>query len=347
MAVMELTLDEIDARIRAAQHTPVITTYVRTAAEQADSLITALAADEGITLGLPEIDILTRGFRPKDLVVLTGFAHSGKTQLVNTMVLNNVDKRILFFTLDDPAEMVLAKLVSMSTGIPAEELERRIRQGDEAVKDSIRNVAKADFQNLLMVDDSVALDQMQQAVDEATAVWGAPPDAVVVDYLEMIPGATIKDDSIDSVKRMAKRLKAWAHTAAYPLIVLHQGTRSGAKPGSPISMTSMAYGGEQEATIVLGVRRKRDRQDEDIDPYERRLVEDTVTLHVPKNKRPGGRLTHYDGIDFYLEPTTGLIRPLSAGDLRVNPTAAEAARELRTPAANIAQSQWDFGVERG
>ena len=42
-----------------------------------------------IGTGLASIDVLTRGFRPSDLVVLTGFAHSGKTQLVNTMISNN------------------------------------------------------------------------------------------------------------------------------------------------------------------------------------------------------------------------------------------------------------------
>ena len=64
-------------------------------------------------------------------VIVTGFAHSGKTQLTNTMIVNNPDKKILFFSLDDPAEMILAKLVAMQTDVPASLLEDRIRDGDE------------------------------------------------------------------------------------------------------------------------------------------------------------------------------------------------------------------------
>lgn len=286
--------------------------FVKPLLSAAEGLIESLRIEDGIGTGLLELDALTRGFRPSDFVIFTGFAHSGKTQLVNTMILENPAKRVLFFSLDDPAEMILAKLVAMYTGIPSEQLEARVRAGDPEANAIIREAAESTFENLLVVDDVIGITSMQEAVKEATEVWGRKPDAVVIDYLEMMPGSGVADDDGANIKQKANSLKAWAKHAPFPIICLHQGTRSNAKPGNPITLLSMGHSGEQQATIVLGCRRKRDR--DDLEGWERQNIEDTITVHIVKNKRPGGRCTHFEGIDFYMHAPTGMIRPLSASE---------------------------------
>ena len=41
-----------------------------------------------------------------------------------------------------------------------------------------------------------------------------------------------------------------------------------------------------------------------------------MNLHLAKNKRPPARVTAPDGLDFAMDPDTGLIRPLREGDRR-------------------------------
>ncbi len=301
--------------------------YVKPLRASADSLIEALRVPDGIGLGLTEIDVLTRGFRASDLVIITGFAHSAKTQLVNTMLVLNPEKRVLFFSLDDPAEMILAKLVAMKQGVSSESIERDVRAGDPKAQALIRACADTDFPNLLVVDEVIGLNAMRQAVEEATDLWGAGPDAVVVDYLEMMPGGPAGEELLASIKHKANAMKGWAKASPFPIVLLHQGTRTNAKPGAPITMTSMGHSGEQQATIVIGTRRKRDQAD--LDPFDRRIVENTVTLHVVKNKRPGGRTTSFEGIDYFLSPTTGMIEPLSHADAArsQNPQSAAARKQ--------------------
>lgn len=297
--------------------------------EQAETLLESLAVEDGIDLGLPEIDLRTRGFRPKDLVVITGFAHAGKTQLVNTMVVNNLDKRILFFSLDDPAEMILAKLVAMLNGMSSVELERRVRAGDAEARAIVRDVAANQLRNLIVVDTSMGIPTMQEAIAEATDHWNALPHAVVIDFLELVPGDGRSDDQAANVKSKSRAMKAFANQLAWPTIVLHQGTRSNAKPGSPITLVSAAFGGEQEATILLGVRRKRDFAD--LEASERNAHLDTVTIHLVKNKRPGGKLTHHDGIDFRMDQETGLISEIHGP--RMMPTSSAVAASQATSRA--------------
>ena len=311
---MALTSDEIAARFAAIEtdeaggFSPVTPRFVRPLSEIGDSLIDALQVEQGLNLGLPQIDVLTRGFRPTDLVLITGFATSGKTQLVNTMLTNARDKRIIFFSLDDPAELILAKLVAMQSGVSSERIEQRIGEGDAATIRLVLETARDAFPNLLIVDESLSIDQMIEAISEAEQVWGDSPDAVIIDYVEMIPHPSV--DTGQRVKLLLNQLKVWANQATYPLIVVHQGTRSNAKPGEPVTLLSLGFSGEQQATLVLGVRRKRDA--EEASEHSRKTNDSTVTVHLLKNKRPGGRVTHYEGIDFHMAPETGLITPLTA-----------------------------------
>lgn len=289
--------------------------YVHPLSDAADSAIETIEnTEERFKLGLDAIDLRTRGFGPKELVLITGFAHAGKTQLINTAILHNRNKRVLFFSMDDPAEMILLKLVCMKEGVDAETLEQRIREGDHKSKLALKQAATHVFDKLIVVDDSLGLQGMDRAIEEATRLWGYNPECVVIDYLASMRGTagTLEDDGI---KSKVADLKRWVKDKPFPTIVLHQNTRSRGGPGEPITMMSGGYGGEAEATFVLGVRRKRDATD--LDDRMRDVHRDTITIHLVKNKRPPGKLSHPDGIDFYMAPSTGLIRPLGDGDIPI------------------------------
>lgn len=289
--------------------------YVKPFHESYNGIIEALEnPDSRIMLGLPAIDVLTRGFGAKELIMVSGFAHSGKTQLINTMIAQNLDKRILFFSMDDPAEMILLKLCCMTTGFNAEVLEKRIRQGDEEAKVALKTSAVDTFANLIVVDESLGLTAMNKAIEEATNYWEGAPECIIIDYLELMQGNAFSDDAVANVKAKSQALKRWVKEQSCPVVVCHQNTRSKGGPGQAVTMLSMAYGGEQEATMVIGVRRKRD--DQALDSWERQCQQDTITLHLAKNKRPPARVTPFDGVDFHMEPETGLIRPMRDTDGR-------------------------------
>lgn len=298
--------------------------YIRPFSSTYQGVVDALEnPDDRFMFGLFDVDAMTRGHGPKELVMIVGFSHAGKTQVVNTAILNNKKKRILFFSMDDPAEMILMKLACMELGIDAETLENQIRDGDAKAKADLKLAATEQFKNLIVVDDSLGLSQMTTAIEEATEYWGAPPDCVIIDYLQSMQGsATDADDG--GIKAKAAAVKRWVKDKPFPTLLCHQNTRSRGAPGEPITILSGAFGGEQEATCIIGVRRKKDWAD--LDEWARRKHETTITLHVVKNKRPPGRLTPKDGLDFFMSPETGMIRPLRDSDFD-NPNATASASD--------------------
>ncbi|NDC96396.1 hypothetical protein EB077_13915, partial [bacterium] len=263
--------------------------------------------DETFELGILDIDIYLRGLRAKEACVITAFPHSGKTALLLTTIVNNADKRILFLSLDDPREMVLQKLVCMTYQLNGQEFEKAIRNNEPEYVELLRTTPKEHYEHLLVSDASMSVDDLPVAITEATDHWGAPPQCVMLDYVGLLASRTKSvEDGFSSISTRMKELKGFAKSLPCPLIIVHQGTRGSAKPGTRITMTSMAFGGEQEATIVIGLRRKS--QDDERDPSERHRLRNTVTVDIPKLKRIGGRLTGPEGIDLYLDPNNGLIR---------------------------------------
>lgn len=307
---MALTQAEIQQRIAERQAQPEPDPqyrYVTPFDNAADDLIRTVGNVDGRWMfGITEIDTLTRGLGPSELMYVSGRSHSGKTQVVLNGLVNNPQARAIIFTPDEVAELVLTKLIGITHGINAEELERQIKARHEPTLNMIRKVASQDFQNLVVLDQALRFDQMSQALVEAEHMWGGlPADIVIVDFLELLPG----DGDHTGVLQKSQQMKAWAKAHQRPVVALRQNSRSSANRGQTAGMSGMSHGGEAEAIVVMDVYRKR--EDMTMGETERRSHQNTVTCAVVKNKRPPSRLGE---VDLYMDPNCGKVRPLKPGE---------------------------------
>lgn len=311
MTVTELTPEDIEKRLEAYKHevqeghheaalaaVDKSRRFVRPLVEAADSLIAYLQNTEGrFMTGLREIDLMTRGVGAGELMYMTGYTHSGKTQVFLTAVVNNRDRPIVLVTMDETAEQVLTKLVCMMTGSNAERLEERVKNNDHAAIDRVRRIAREDLSNLVVVDGSMHLRDLSTVIMEAEDHWGTGVAALGIDYLDLL-----KTDDSD-VEGKSQSLKSWVVGQSFPTITIHQGSRGNSGGGKKLAMNAMKYGGEAEATFVLGVRRLRD----DPENEGNMRVQDTVEISLIKNKRPPSKIGEFS---YYLKPESGLVLPL-------------------------------------
>jgi replicative DNA helicase len=338
-----LTDEELDARLGAVDTNPY--TYIRPFSTAAEDLIEVVQnADGRWMFGIPEIDMMIRGLGRGELMYVTGEAHSGKTQLVLQSIVNNPGARVLFFTPDEVDSLILTKLIGIKYGVNGEDLERLLKLGNEAHLELVRNAAAVDFSNLVVVDESLTFEQMSVAVAEATLMWdGQPPDVVIVDFLELLPGAG--DASNDSVQWKSMELKRWTKIEDVPMICVHQASRSSGKRGQSRGMRAMRYGGENDAIFVLEVYRKS--EDEDLEEIERDRLRNTITVNVCKNKRPPSRKGQKD---LYLDAQCGLVRSLLPTDMIIQRGAAKvldiqgAARHGMGQGEGVLDSQGNEGT---
>ena len=333
---MKLTADQISAGWAAIegqqdpQSSPIPTEYkmYEPLTEAVHSFVRwAQTPYERIHLGLPRIDDELRGIAPGELAMMIGYAHGGKTLLLLHCLQQNRDKHIAMFIPDEPRQLILTKLTCMHHGIDARELERRVAIDDSSAIDLLRQTAEEDFPNLAVFDQPLNAADMERGYNEVCDAWGQQPDLLVVDYLDLVEAG-------DTVPAKATFLKSFGRRHDIPLLILHQTSRHAGADGNKLTMSSGAFGGEQQATSIIGVRRKKYSIMSEINEltfkldrahsqsgadrleslrYDARIHEFTITVSLLKNKRPAGQLV--DDMDFEMNLATGQLSPLLNGEL--------------------------------
>jgi KaiC/GvpD/RAD55 family RecA-like ATPase len=304
--------------------------YYRPFTEAADEYIHwAQTETDRVYTGISELDKEMRGIAKGEMTLILGYSHSGKTLVLMQMLKANRDKRVIYFCPDEPRTLTLVKLACLQHGYKGRELERQVAEGDQRAINLLRRTAAEDFPNLAVFDQSLALSDMEKAYHETCDVWGDAPHLVVFDYLELLHGGG------EDVPSKANTIKAWGKRHDVPLLVLHQTSRTAGADGKKMTISSGSFGGEQQATHIIGVRRKlfeiqgqireleekldktsaSERQMERLDllRYDERLHKWTLTINLVKNKRMDS--DRVDDIDFEIEQGTGRLLPLKNGDL--------------------------------
>jgi KaiC/GvpD/RAD55 family RecA-like ATPase len=322
---------KVDAgpKLESAQHPARKFTHYRPLVEAADTFVAETQQGNRFYLGIDAIDQEMRGISPGHLCLINGFSHSGKTLVAQHAVRRNPDKRVVWFSPDEPRELLLAKLAAAHSGIAAIDLERRVEQNDRDAIRLMRETATEEFPNLIVFDQPLTPTVMEDGLAEAEDVWNSPADLVVIDYVELLQAGETVQSKLDYIKGYGSRHRL-------PVVALHQTSRSAGAEGRQMTISSGSYGGEQHATHVLGVRRKKYQYMAEIIELEERLrrgVRDldvvadklesarhelaiheyTITVNAVKIKRPGGRLV--SEVDMELFTETGRLSPLVPGDL--------------------------------
>lgn len=325
-------LKEVGAQAPAEPPLPPKASSFRPLSEAADDFVRwAQTPEQRVMLGIPDLDAEMRGLAPGELCLIIGYSHSGKTLTLLEILKNNRDKRVIYFCPDEPRPLTLVKLTCVLHGMRARELEQRIQADDQEAVDLLRRTASESYPHLAVFDQSVGLADMERALGEVTDEWGASPHLVVFDYLELLGGGA------GDVPSQAAAIKSWGRRHDVPLLVLHQTSRSSGAEGKRLTMSSGAYGGEQQATHIVGVRRKvfeleaeinelsekldragsasSERMMEQLE-YQRHLARihtHTLTVSLLKNKRPDA--SRLPEIDYEIERGTGRITRLEDGYL--------------------------------
>ena len=255
-------------------------------------------------LGFPEIDLATRGVGKGEVLLVVGRSHTGKSQiLLNSIVTNLVNDstaHVVIFSMDEPRELVAMKLFCLLQGRSSTDVEEAIKAGDRNVIDALGLASERELSRVAIIDESMSLEGMSAAMDEAREWWGANPSFCMIDYLELMVGG---DADATGVTSKAQALKRWAKTERVPVGLVHQAGRTAGERGKAAGIHAGRYGGEQEAIFVMEVYRKKDQTD--LSDWETRYHANSINMNICKNKRTARLLDQ----TYYLDPECGHVHP--------------------------------------
>ena len=232
---LEETLDKAESKIlevvkdRKAtdfKHMPEVLTNVQTNLEK-------LAANKGKISGLSsgyiDIDKLTDGFHPGELIILAARPSVGKTALALNIAQNvaiNDKKSVIIFTLEMLAEQVVPRIIASVGQIEAFKLKNgnlenkdwsRVTSAMATLADT--NIYIADTTNIT-VGDIKAKSRRVKAQDPNLAL-------IVIDYLTLINGMSrYSGQRQQEVSEISRALKALALELQIPILALAQLSRA-------------------------------------------------------------------------------------------------------------------------
>jgi hypothetical protein len=300
--------------------------HYRPLSDAATAFVKEAQDSHRIYTGMKVLDEQMRGIGKGHLCLIVGYSHSGKTQVLLSWLRHNRDKKIAMFIPDEPAPLVLTKLTAVTHKVSARELEARVASNDRDAIDMLRRTATDEFPNLAVFDKPLTPSVLERGYNEVSDVWGQEPDLVIVDYVDLVQAGETAQSKFDLIKGFGSRHEV-------PMVAIHQTSRSSGAEGKRLTISSGNYGGEQHATFLLGVRRKRSAIMAEIDlqrekaergseaaydkiaelEHDAHIHQYTMTVSLLKNKRPGGGLV--DEFDLEIDQDTGALYELQHGEL--------------------------------
>ncbi|MFZ9949565.1 MAG: replicative DNA helicase [Gemmobacter sp.] len=228
----------------------------------------------GLATGLADLDRKLGGLHPSDLLILAGRPSMGKTSLATNIAFNiarshrrgrrpdgsegSVEGGVVgFFSLEMSAEQLAARILSEAAEVPSEQ----IRRGDMTEAEFRRFVeaAKALESCPLYIDDTPALPISQVAARARRLKRTHGLDLLVVDYLQLLRGASARENRVVEVSEITQGLKAIAKELNIPVVALSQLSRQvEQRDDKRPQLSDLRESGsiEQDADVVMFVFRE-------------------------------------------------------------------------------------------
>jgi replicative DNA helicase len=182
----------------------------------------------GVGSGFSELDQMTAGFQPSDMIIIAARPSAGKTAFSLALARNaavNFDTPVLFFSLE-MAEVQLAVRLMCAEARVESQLVRTGRITPKMMGDIINSMDKLN-EAKLFIDDTPGISIMELAAKTRRMKQEQNIGMVVVDYLQLVtPVRDGKSNREQEIAQISRSLKALAKELNIPVIALAQLNRS-------------------------------------------------------------------------------------------------------------------------
>ncbi|AXG70874.1 replicative DNA helicase [Kordia sp. SMS9] len=272
----------------------------------------------GIPTGFTQLDKLTSGWQPSDLIIVAARPGMGKTALTLSMARNiAVDQNIpvAFFSLEMASVQLITRLISSETGLSSEKLRtgKLAKHEWEQLNVKVKGLEKAP----LFIDDTPSLSIFDLRAKARRLASQHGIKMIMIDYLQlMTAGGSQKGGNREQeISTISRNLKALAKELNVPVIALSQlsravETRGGSK--RPLLSDLRESGAiEQDADIVSFIYRPEYYKIEEWDDEERSPTEGQAEFIVAKHRNGGldnirlkfiGHLGKFDNLETFDSP---------------------------------------------
>ncbi len=213
----------------------------------------------GIPTGFVDLDNLTSGFQPSDLIIIAARPSMGKTSFVLNVAQHigtKTDRTVGFFSLEMSREQLFMRMLTSEAEVDS----HRFRGGFLSERDygrlstALGRLAEA----RVYIDDSAGLGVLEARAKARRLKAEHGLDLLVIDYIQLMQGRGRFENRTQEVASISRALKGLAKELAVPVVALSQlsrapESRSDRRPQLSDLRESGAL--EQDADVVMFIYR--------------------------------------------------------------------------------------------
>lgn len=215
----------------------------------------------GVSSGFHDLDRMTAGLQPSDLIIVAARPSMGKTTFAMNLaehVALNEDKPVLVFSLEMPAEQLMMRMLASLSRVDQTKIRTgRLADDDWARIASVMNML--DEKGNMFIDDSSGLTptEVRSRARRVAREFGGL-SMIMVDYLQLMTVPGMSENRTLEIAEISRSLKSLAKELKVPVVALSQLNRSLEQRADkkPINSDLRESGSiEQDADVIMFIYR--------------------------------------------------------------------------------------------
>jgi replicative DNA helicase len=224
----------------------------------------------GVSTGYPELDEMTSGFQPGELVILAARPSMGKTALCLNLASNAAlqgKTPTAIFSLEMSAESLVTRMLCSEARVSIQDVRTgRLGEGNLV---HLSMAAGRLFDADVFIDDSPSLNILELRSKARRLKAEHNIGLVIVDYIQMMTGVGRQENRQQEISTISRSFKALAKELKAPVLVLSQLSRAPEARGDRRpQLSDLRESGaiEQDADVVMFIYREayyeKDKRDD-------------------------------------------------------------------------------------
>ncbi len=213
----------------------------------------------GVATGYTELDKMTAGLQPSDMIVLAARPSMGKTALAMNIVQHAAlieKKSVAVFSLEMSMESLALRMLCSLGHINSQ----RIRTGNLHESDWPRLTRATGMlsEAKIFIDDTAGLTALEMRAKARRLKSEHDIEFIVVDYLQLMQGRDKVENRVQEISDISRALKAMAKELDVPVLALSQLNRSlENRPNKRPQLSDLRESGaiEQDADVIMFIYR--------------------------------------------------------------------------------------------
>lgn len=225
----EKTILSVSSRRLGGEFTP-IKSIIFDAFTKIEQLYASKGSITGLSTGFKDLDRLTSGLQPSDLILIAARPSMGKTAFVLNIAQHigiKEKKAVAFFSLEMSKEQLVQRMLCAESTIDSQ----RLRIGELEPNDWTKLVSGADRLSSapIFIDDTSGITVMEMRSKARRLKIEYDLQLIIIDYLQLMQGSSKKGGSENrqqEISEISRSLKGLAREIGVPVIALSQLSRS-------------------------------------------------------------------------------------------------------------------------